>query len=194
MIKNSLYELYPENADIIRLGDHCIWCWECYSLAKVYCDSTEIDGWHDLDPMLVNIFKEYSFLLIAKLHDPSKIGRHDCHSIKYVVEQMDDNQALQDECQKFLDENKQLIDSVCEARQKTIAHNDVKTGRTKNKRFGKFPEGSEANYFDGLRKLLDKIYKQAGMDCFGDWPDFVENDARDLVKILTRVKNGTATE
>jgi hypothetical protein len=184
----KLIEQYPQHKEIIQLGDQCIWCWECYKLAKAYCDTKELEDWHEIDHMLAVIIKEYAYLQVAKLHDNISIGKYKNHTIEFVINQIPNNQMLLHLYNKFITENEVFISSTKLARSKLIAHND--TSAIKNQGpIGEFPEGAEKTYFYSLKQLLDQIYEHVGMGCFPGWPSFSENDVEEFIRILIKHKN-----
>ena len=179
---------YPQHKEIIELGDQCVWCWRCCKLAKAYCDTKELEDWHEIDRMLAAIFKEYAYLQVAKLHDSTSIGKYKNHTIEFVIKQIPNNKMLLDLYNTFLTENKAFIASIKLARSKVIAHND--TSAIKNQgAIGAFPEGAEIHYFCSLKTLLDQIYGYVGMGHFPDWPHFSEKDVEEFIKILLKHKN-----
>jgi hypothetical protein len=186
--KMELIEKYPQHKEIIQLGKQCIWCWECCKLAKAYCDTKELEDWHEIDHILAVILKEYAYMQVAKLHDNMSIGKYENHTIEFVIKQIPNNQMLLDLYNKFIIENDAFISPIQLARSKLIAHND--TSAIKNQvAIGAFPEGAEIPYFYSLRHLLDQIYQHVGMGCFPDWPSFSENDVEEFIRILIKHKN-----
>jgi hypothetical protein len=146
----ELIKKYPQHKEIIKLGDQCIWCWRCYKLAKAYCDTKELEDWHEIDHMLAVILavilKEYAYLQVAKLHDNMSIGKYKNHIIEFVIKQIPNNQMLLDLYNKFITENEAFISPIKLARSKLIAHND--TSAIKNQgAIGAFTEGAEIPYF-----------------------------------------------
>jgi hypothetical protein len=186
----ELIKKYPQHKEIIKLGDQCIWCWQCYKLAKAYCDTKELEGWHEIDRMLAVIIKEYAYLQVAKLHDNMSIGKYKNHTIEFVIKQIPKNQILLDLYDIFITENVAFISPIKLARSKLIAHSD--TFAIKNQgAIGAFPEDAEIIYFHSLKQLLDQIYEHVGMGCFPDWPGCSENDVEEFIKILIKHKNVT---
>lgn len=184
----ELIEKYPQHKEIIQLGDQCIWCWKCWKLAKAYCDTKELEDWHEIDHMLAVIIKEYAYLQVAKLHDNISIGKYKNHTIEFVIKQIPNNQMLLCLYNKFITENDAFILPIKFARSKLIAHND--TSIIKNQgAIGEFPEGAQETYFYSLKKLLDKIYEHVGMGCFPAWPSFSANDVEEFIRILIKYKN-----
>lgn len=108
----ELIHKYPKKAELIQLGDHCIWCWECFSFSAQYCNEEKLENWHEIDNMLTIILKEYSFLQISKLHDQEKIGDFNNHTIKYVINKMPDNKLLLADFEKFRKDNWPFIKSM----------------------------------------------------------------------------------
>ena len=183
----NLIDKYPEHAELILLGDHCIWCWECYWLASQYCNETKLDDWHQIDNMLTIILKEYYYLQTAKLHDRVTIGENDNHTIKYVIERMPENNGLLDIFETFRKNNWTFIKSIKHARNKTIAHNDAAKIHH-GIRYASYPEGADIKYFKELHDLLDQLYKAAGLNLFVDWPDMTKYDISSFISVLLESK------
>lgn len=184
----ELIEKYPENTELIRLGDYCIWCWECFNFSSQYCNDKKLEGWHEIDHMLTIIFKEYYFLQISKLHDQEKVGDFNNHTIKYVINKANDNSLLLLEFEILRKDNWSFIKSIKTARNKVIAHNDTSSGQL-NVRFGIFNEGDDIQYFNDLHQLIDRMYKHAGLTLFNDWPEFVIQDAKSFINVILAAKN-----
>ena len=98
-----------------------------FRLAKRYCNDESLIGWCDLDVLLVNIFKEYSLLQIAKIHDPINSCGHENHSFHYMISNYHaENDPI---IISFLEDNKVFITVSRDARKKAIAHSDLETVR-----------------------------------------------------------------
>ncbi|MEX0643361.1 MAG: hypothetical protein WD468_11700 [Pirellulales bacterium] len=178
-----LADMYPEHANLIGFGDHCQWAWQCYRLAKRYA-STDVHGWHDIDPVLLTIIKEYSFLQIAKLHDPLRTSGHTNQSIQHFVKKYDDQSgSLAAKYHAFEEKHSDFIDAARRARRKVIAHNDLAASSTAE-RHGAYQDGLDEVYFDELPSLLTAIYKQAGMALFPGWHTPFEQDVAAFIRIL----------
>jgi hypothetical protein len=184
----ELIKKYPQHEKIIQLGYQCIWCWQCFKLAKVYCDTKELENWHGIDNMLVVIIKEYAYLQAAKLHDNISIGKYKNHTIEFVIRQIPNNKMLLHLFDQFIAGNAAFIAPLKLARSQLIAHYDIFAIKNQGI-IGNFPEDAEKTYFDSLKHLLDQIYEHVEMGCFPDWPDFSENDAEEFIKILINHKN-----
>jgi hypothetical protein len=184
----ELIKKYPQNKEIIQLGNQCIWCWQSYKLAKAYCDTKELEDWHVIDHVLAVILKQYAYLQVAKLHDNISIGKYKNHTIEFVIKQIPNNQPLLDLYNKFITDNQAFISSIKLARSKLIAHNDTSAIQIQGT-IGSFPEGAEIPYFYSLKQLLDQIYEHVGMGCFPDWPSIAEKDVEEFINILISHKN-----
>ena len=183
----DLLEKYPEHKKLIKLGDHCIYSWECFKLAESYCNTKELFGWHELDGTIAVIFKEYAFLQVAKLHDNISIGKFKNHTIEFVIKGLPDHQDLLKEYKDLCSQNDSFISSIKLARSKIIAHHDVEAV-SRNSLLGDFPKNSNTIYFNNLHSLMDKLYKHVGMGCFPKWPSFNEDDVQDFVDTLIKLK------
>jgi hypothetical protein len=163
-----LSDRYPKHADLITLGDDCNWAWECWQIAKQYCNDPEIIGWSAIDSQLATILKEYCLLQLAKLHDPAKSGRYDNHTLQhYCVKYGCDYESS-------IAESRDFIQAIVEARNKLIAHNDLEARR--GGCLGAFVDGDDEKYFVTLRTVLTLLYATAGIGPFPDWPSFVTKD------------------
>lgn len=186
-----LSEKYPEHLDLIRFGDHCNWTWDCFQLARAYCNAEDIHGWCGVDSYLVLILREYSLLQIAKIHDPKESSGHANHSLDYLVVRYG---AERDPLvAAFKNENAELIEVVCQARKKVIAHNDL-NALDSACRFGAFEDGADDNYFRTLHQVVSRLYERAGIGPFPEWPRFGQQDAEEFLEVVRsaqRSRQGT---
>ncbi|HRR21129.1 MAG TPA: hypothetical protein P5553_06925, partial [Desulfomonilia bacterium] len=136
-----------------------------------YCNNESLIGWCGLDTYLVNILKEYSLLQIAKMHDPVSSCGHENHSFQKLISYY---HAEKDPIIiNFFEDNKEFITVVLNARNKTIAHSDLETVRSKTT-WGIFTDGEDEKYFLGLHKAVDYLYGKAGIGPFPEWPVFID--------------------
>ncbi|MDO6719891.1 hypothetical protein Q4575_10790 [Psychrosphaera sp. 1_MG-2023] len=184
----ELIHKYPEKAELIQLGDHCIWCWECFNFSAQYCNEKKLENWHEIDNMLTIILKEYSYLQISKLHDQEKIGDFNNHTIKYVINKIPDNKLLVAAFEKFRKDNWPFIKSMKHARNKTIAHNEVSDNQL-DIRFGTFEYGEDIKYFNELHQLIDQMYKHEGLSLFSEWPEHTTQDIKSFINIIVGVQS-----
>ena len=180
-----LIERYPEHANLIRFGDHCSWAWECFQLAKAYCNSEDIRGWCGVDSSLVSILREYSLLQIAKTHDPKKSGGYANHSLDYLTGLYDAEE--EPVISAFTKENAEFIESVRDARKKVVAHSDLKALGSE-RQLGAFEDGADDDYFRSLHQVVARLYEKAGIGPFPKWPHFAQDDAEEFLGIVRRVQ------
>ncbi|CAH1590768.1 hypothetical protein ACPV5H_26540 [Vibrio harveyi] len=172
-----LVDLYPEHSDLIKFGDQAEWTWQCFVIAKQYCNNEDIVGWCGLDEYLAVILKEYSFLQIAKLHDRDKTFGNANNSLEYYLQKYD---LVNDPVvNSFKTGTNEFYTAICNARKKTIAHSDLAAVQSK-KIFGAFPEGADDDYFEGLHSVLERLYEAAGIGPFSSWSKFVEDDMEEF--------------
>ena len=176
-----LTEKYPEHLDLIRFGDHCNWAWDCFQLAKAYCNAEDIHGWCGVDSYLVPILREYSLLQIAKIHDPKQSSGHPNHSLDYLAALY--SAEADSVMVAFKKKNADLIESVCQARKKVIAHNDL-AALNSDRRFGAFENGADNDYFRSLHQVVARLYDKAGIGPFPEWPSFAQHDAELFLKVV----------
>lgn len=176
-----LSEKYPEHLDLISFGDHCNWTWDCFQIATAYCNAEDIHGWCQADSYLVSILREYFLLQIAKIHDPKESSGHPNHSLDYLVVRYGlERDPL---VAAFKNENAELIESVCQARKKVIAHNDLNSLNSA-RRFGVFNDGAPDNYFRSLHQVMARLYEMAGIGPFPEWPCFAQQDAEEFLEVV----------
>lgn len=185
---NRLIDKYPNHRELIQLGEQCIWCWTCFKLAKSYCDDEQLEGCLSIDPILVDIFKEYALLQLAKLHDNVSTGRHQNHTIEYVIQKYSNNATLISNYNILCSDNAELIDSIKSARSKIIAHNDVRAHST-DAIYGQFSANSEITYFYSLHKLMNSLYNHAGIGVFPEWPTLIDGHIKEFTDLVISSKN-----
>jgi hypothetical protein len=176
-----LIDRYPEHSILIKFGEQCIWAWTAFRFAKKYCNNKSIIGWCRLDEYLATILKEYSLLQVAKMHDPVSSCGHENHSFHKIISHYhaSNDPIIID----FLEDNKEFIGSIRDARKKTIAHSDLESVRT-NKIWGSFSDGLDDKYFSELHAAVKYLYHKAGIGPFPKWPKFIDTDFEEfLVKI-----------
>jgi hypothetical protein len=138
----------------------------------------DIHGWCGADSYFVTILREYSLLQVAKIHDPEQTGGYANHSLDYLAARY----GAQDDSviAAFEKSNAQLIDSVCHARKKVIAHSDA-TAVGSTYRFGAFDDGADDDYFRSLHEVVARLYEVAGIGLFPEWPRFAQQGADEFL-------------
>jgi len=176
-----LSEKYPEHLDLIKFGDHCNWTWDCFQLAKAYCNAEDIHGWSGIDSYLVPILREYALLQIAKIHDPKESSGHPNHSLDHLVARYgaEPDPAVV----AFKKDNADFIESVCQARKKVIAHNDL-AALGFDRHIGTFANGSDEVYFRSLHQAVARLYEKAGIGPLPEWSSFAQHDAELFLKVV----------
>ena len=87
-----------------------------------------------------------------------------------------------------------FVESVVQARKKTIAHSDLEVIRS-DSRLGTFKEGDDDRYFEILHLAVNALYAKAGIGPFPDWPTFITNDVTasiEKMRQLTSRSSGRA--
>ncbi len=180
-----LVDKYPEHADLIRLGDQCMWAWDCFQVAKAYCNAADIHGWCGLDPTMVLVLREYALLQIAKTHDPKSSGKHANQSLPYVAARYHAEESPV--ITAFTNANAEFIESVRDARSKVIAHSDLDAVGSQ-RRFGAFKTGADDVYFHSLHDVMAWLYEMAGIGSFPEWPRFAQDDVEEFLGIVRSVQ------
>ena len=118
----------------------------------------------------------YFNLQITKINDPAKHGKDYNFSLAYFVAYVDKD-SYTDSYNKFLEDNKEFIKAMKEARVKVVAHRDRKTFNSPYG-VGGFPAGLDDKYFNSLHEIISEGYKELGLDYFPEWPSFIVNDTK----------------
>lgn len=187
------------NANSVKLArqfcDQCIWAYQCWiTHIKLFDENqnkektiNKVLGFHE---RLWYITQQYTVLQICKLHDPAEFKRHKSTSynltINYMINYCDwgeDKESINALAAK-LDELYQFINP---ARNKVIAHSDLKTIHHKYELLGKFPENLDVEYFHALQDFANCVHKK-WVGCQYPFKDMtlVENDVAEYLHLLER--------
>jgi hypothetical protein len=137
------------------------------------------------------ILREYYLLQIAKIHDPKESSGHPNHSLDYLVVRYGaEGDPL---VSAFKNKNAEFVESVCQARKKVIAHNDLNALDSAS-RLGVYDYGADDNYFRSLHQVMARLYERAGIGVFPEWPHFAQQDTEEFLEVVRsaqRSRQGT---
>jgi len=167
----------------------CNWAYEAWCTHRQLFDDNPfpeetIAKCRDFTIRLSIITQEYCLQQIAKLHDRALMHDSFNLSIEYIKKfgKWDDIEIkkITTLCNTLND----LYTKIRLARNKAIAHNDLKT-LMRGKTVGAFPENADVLYFDALQELVNIVHtKWVG----GEYPfnDFAKIDVEEFLELIKR--------
>jgi len=166
----------------------CNWVYESYITHKIlFDDNNDTEGTigkaKDFTIRLSTITQEYVLLQICKLHDPAKQRESHNLTINYILS-FDNWGEEEAQIKKFAEELSKLFQLLSPARNKILAHNDLKT-HTLNTTLGSFSEDMSNKYFEVLQELANAVSaKWLG----GPYPfnDLAKVDVEEFLEVLNR--------
>jgi len=151
----------------------CDWAHECWLTHQRLFDENNrkektIEKAANFTLRLSIITQEYFLLEICKLHDPPVQGSSKNVTINYIEKFGNWGSDIKT-IQNIVSRLDILFEKIKPARDKLLAHNDLKTHMEKAT-LGEFPEGLDKEYFLALQELADKVNKKwfCGLDIFND--------------------------
>lgn len=174
----------------------CISAYECLQMYKIMYEYTrkyKIDEkdksgiWARFGPVLHHNW----VLQIAKINDPKEHIKKHCKdynfSLAYFVAIVN-----KDSCTslytKFLEDNKEFIEAIRNARVKVAAHRDLAVFNSPDG-VGAFSAGLDQKYFDSLHEIISEGYRELGLDYFPEWPQFIVNDTKIFMDKMLKTFN-----
>ncbi len=156
-------------------------CWQMYKIMREYKIDDKSGIWGRFEPIL----QHYCFLQVAKINDRAKQGRN--LSLEYYVSLVN-KPSFTNSYKKFLSDNNEFIEAIRKARNKVIAHPDLKV-YTSHELVGAFSEGLDEKYFDSLHKIISQGYSELGLGPFPEWPPFIEGDTKTFMNKISEIFN-----
>lgn len=177
-------EIIEDHTGLAKFYDQCDWAWQIHILMKTYCNTEELIGWCSLDTYLGVILKEYAVLQIAKLHDNAETRSNKNHSLlfyckKYGIER-------ESIVQEFLNDFEPFYKGMQKARNKIIAHCDLKQIQSGNI-IGGYTPGTDLEYFRRLHEVIQRLYHAAGIGTPPEWSEMIHRESDELVNTLSKL-------
>ncbi|MHC4386826.1 MAG: AbiU2 domain-containing protein [Planctomycetota bacterium] len=116
-------------------------------------DKTARDFFHELQRILI----DYIFLNICKITDNASFGKNDNLTIKYILNNIDEETANKFELNKLSDEIHKFREKIVSARNKIIVHSDFET-IAYNKTLGTFSISDNDDFWENLQKFVNAIH------------------------------------
>ena len=164
----------------------CISAYECLQMYKIMCEY-KIDDKSDIWGRFGTILQHYWVLQIAKINDPEKHGKDYNFSLAYFVARVN-KASYTGSYNKFLEDNKEFIKAIKEARVKVVAHRDFEVFKSADG-VGAFSAGLDEKYFNSLHEIISEGYKELGLDFFPEWPSFIVNDTKIFMDKMLKTFN-----
>lgn len=164
----------------------CNWAYEAWVTHKCLFDDNSAPAnnigrspW--FAERLSTITQEYALLQIAKLHDPSRLGKWNNASINFMIEYGAWGEQRPD-VEKIASRLAELYEKILPARNKLLSHNDLETiiGDTP---LGSFSEGNDEGYFDALQELVNAVHDR-WFDGPNPFNDLAKADANEFLSLL----------
>ncbi len=160
-------------------------CWQMYKVMREYRDKIRDNSgiWRRFGTIL----QHYWVLQIAKIHDHKKHGKDDNLSLEYFVSRVDKDSYTK--CsEEFLGDNKEFIGAIKKARNKVVAHPDLKVYLSDDV-VGAFSAGQDEKYFNSLHKIISEGYKELGLDFPVGWssPSSIVDRTRIFMDKISKV-------
>ena len=123
-------------------------------------------------------------LQIAKSNEPETHGKDNNFSLAYFVACVD-KPRYTDSYNKFLEDNKEFLEAIKDARVKVVAHRDLQVF-TSAGGVGAFSAGLDEDYFNSLHEIISEGYSELGLDFFPEWPSFIVNDTKTFMDQMVK--------
>ncbi len=160
-------------------------CWQMYKIMREYKIDDKSGIWGRFEPIL----QHHTFLQMAKINDPEKYGKKygkDYNlSLAYFVCRVN-KPSYRNSYEKFLKNNKEFMEAIREARNKVIAHPDLKV-YTSDDVVGAFSAGLDEDYFNSLHEIISEGYEELGLGFFPEWPSFIVDDTKIFMDKLLKI-------
>ena len=164
----------------------CISAYECLQMYKIMCGYKIYDD-SGIWARFGEILRHYFVLQISKINDHEKYGKDYNFSLEYFVSHVD-KASYRDSYNKFLEDNKEFIKAIKEARVKVVAHRDFEVFKSADG-VGAFSAGLDEKYFDSLHEIISEGYRELGLDCFPEWPLFIVDDTKIFMDKMLKIFN-----
>jgi hypothetical protein len=164
----------------------CISVYECWQMYKVMY-KYNIEDRSGIWTRFGTILHRYLILQIARINDPEKHGKDYNLSLAYFVARIN-KPSYSDSYNKFRGDNGDFIKAIDVARNKVVAHPDLRV-YTSDSVIGAFSAGLDEKYFDSLHRILSEGYKELGLGSFPEWPKFIINDTELFMKEVLKTFN-----
>ena len=165
----------------------CISAYECWQMYKIMCEYNIADK-SGIWARFGTIFPHSVILHIAKINDPKKYGHGEDYnlSLAYFVACVVNKPSYTDSYNKFLKDNGDFIEAIKKARDKVVAHPDLKVYISDDV-VGVFSTDLGKKYFDSLHEIISEGYIELGLDFFPEWPQFIVDDTKIFMNKILKV-------
>ncbi len=162
----------------------CISAYEDWQMYKIMCEY-KIDDESGIWRRFGTILQHYWVLQIAKINDPKKHAKDYNLSLEYFVARVN-TASYKCSYKKFLEDNKEFLEAIKEARVKVVAHRDLGVFNSPDS-VGAFSAGLDEKYFDSLHEIISEGYKELSLDFFPEWPSFIVNDTKIFMNKILKI-------
>ncbi len=180
----------PISSDVAKkFCELCNWAHECWLTHKRLFDENDrqertIGKAKCFTNRLSRITQEYTLLQICKLHDPPVRGNSINITINYILE-FGDWGSDKEKIQGIVSRLNNLFERIKPARNKVIAHNDLKELIDEEATLGAFPDGLDDKYFSVLQVLVNEV-NEKWFDGPCPFDNFAGADVDEFLSILEK--------
>jgi len=187
-----------EDTIVNEFCEICNWTYEVWVTHRTIEDYPQLDEVKagpcgDTLSRFYSMSTEYTFLQIAKLHDPAKQGNCVNLTLDYMIRFGGWQSEVKQKLESLLDKMNKFVryekpDNIIAARNKLISHNDRDT-ILRNETMGSFEPGQDKIYFKQLQQFVKIVHENTIGGPFLYFDDSAANDADIFLERIPRSRN-----